>query len=110
MSILLGLGQIGCGSDEHMCAITLGIVGQSLFFLFWLGTTTRTKRIGMWSEWLNPMLRVGVGTALAAGSSLKSPKACSLVVASSSLIMAVLRARNGYALLIKSRISAQTLH
>ena len=66
LSILLGLGQIGCGSDEQMGAI-VGIVAQSLFLLFWLGTTTRIKRVGAWNEWMNPILRVGVGTALAAG-------------------------------------------
>ncbi|MCZ6653019.1 MAG: hypothetical protein O7D91_08325, partial [Planctomycetota bacterium] len=66
VSICLGVGVIGCDADEWMGSI-VGIVAMSLFFLFWLGKTTRTKRVGAWSEWLNPFLRVGVGTALATG-------------------------------------------
>ncbi|MCH8054246.1 MAG: hypothetical protein IH895_09310 [Planctomycetes bacterium] len=47
----------------------VGIVALSLSFLFWLGKTTRTKRVGVWSEWFNPILRVGAGTTLATGIS-----------------------------------------
>ena len=68
LSILLGLGQLGCGDEDLMCAI-VGIVAQSLFFLFWLGTVTPFKRVGLWNEWINPLLRIPVGTALATGIS-----------------------------------------
>ncbi|MCH9021886.1 MAG: serine/threonine protein kinase, partial [Planctomycetes bacterium] len=67
LSIMLGCGEFR-SADDVMGAI-VGIVALSLCFLFWLGKTTRTKRVGVWSEWFNPFLRVGVGTALAAGIS-----------------------------------------
>jgi len=67
LSVPLGMGEFRC-CDDKMGAI-IGIVAMSLFFLFWLGTVRRVKRVGAWSEWVNPILRVLVGTALATGIS-----------------------------------------
>ncbi|MCH8879488.1 MAG: protein kinase [Planctomycetes bacterium] len=67
LSVCLGNGVFR-GNDDTMGAI-VGIVALSLSFLFWLGKTTRTKRVSVWSEWFNPILRVGAGTVLATGVS-----------------------------------------
>ncbi len=67
LAILLGVGEIR-GRDDEMGAV-VGITALGLMFLFFVGKSLLAKRVGLWNEWFNPLLRVVAGVLFAIGIS-----------------------------------------